>query len=79
MSITISSLQFTGMGYSKEHITSAFTEVSRSHPNKDVSSLWPAVLCHLREEQVYGAQPESQGILNNCCLISAYTVTLRKL
>ncbi|TKY49652.1 Crossover junction endonuclease MUS81 [Spatholobus suberectus] len=52
--------RFTQMGYSKEHITGAFTEVSRSHPNKDVSSLWPAVLCHLREEQVYGSQPESQ-------------------
>ncbi|RDX83056.1 Crossover junction endonuclease MUS81 [Mucuna pruriens] len=51
--------QFTQMGYSKEHIISAFTEVSRSHPNKDVSSLWPAVLCHLREEQVYGSKPES--------------------
>ncbi|KAL5169970.1 Crossover junction endonuclease MUS81 [Glycine soja] len=52
--------RFTQMGYSKEHIIGAFTEVSRSHPNKDVSSLWPAVLCHLREEQVYGSQPESQ-------------------
>ncbi|XP_029124879.1 crossover junction endonuclease MUS81 [Cajanus cajan] len=52
--------RFTRMGYSKEHIINAFTEVSRSHPNKDVSSLWPAVLCHLREEQVYGSRPESQ-------------------
>ncbi|KAG4989058.1 hypothetical protein JHK85_032041 [Glycine max] len=52
--------RFTQMGYSKEHIIGAFTEVSKSHPNKDVSSLWPAVLCHLREEQVYGSQPESQ-------------------
>lgn len=62
------------MGYSKEHIIGAFTEVSKSHPNKDVSSLWPAVLCHLREEQVYGSQPESQSSLNNLCLITAYTV-----
>ncbi|KAK7323407.1 hypothetical protein VNO77_26879 [Canavalia gladiata] len=52
--------RFTQMGYSKEHIVSAFTEVSRRHPNKDISSLWPAVLCHLREKQVYGSQPESQ-------------------
>lgn len=52
------------MGYSKEQIISAFKEVSRSHPNKDVSSLWPAVLCQLREEQVYGSQPESQILMN---------------
>ncbi|KAK7401305.1 hypothetical protein VNO78_12679 [Psophocarpus tetragonolobus] len=52
--------RFTQMGYSKEHIIGAFTDVSRSHPNKDVSSLWPAVLCHLRDEQVYSSQPESQ-------------------
>ncbi|KAK7271435.1 hypothetical protein RJT34_27341 [Clitoria ternatea] len=52
--------RFARMGYSKEHIISAFAEVSRSQPNKDVSFLWPAVLCHLREEEVYGSQPESQ-------------------
>lgn len=52
--------RFTNMGYSKEQIISAFEDVSRSHPNKDISSLWPAVLCHLREEQVYGSQPKSQ-------------------
>ncbi|XP_014502062.1 crossover junction endonuclease MUS81 isoform X1 [Vigna radiata var. radiata] len=51
--------RFTQLGYSKEHINSAFIEVSRIHPNKDVSSLWPAVLCHLREQEVYGSQPES--------------------
>lgn len=48
------------MGYSKEQVVRAFDDVSRSHPNKDISSLWPAVLCHLREEQVYGSQPEAQ-------------------
>lgn len=62
--------RFTGMGYSKEHITSAFTEVSRSHPNKDASSLWPAVLCHLREEQVYGSRDligkESRAVSSSC-------------
>ena len=56
-------LKFTQLGYSKEHIISAFTEVSRIHPNKDVSSLWPAVLCHLREQQIYGSQPESLSML----------------
>ncbi|KAF7824651.1 crossover junction endonuclease MUS81 [Senna tora] len=57
--------RFTRMGYSKEQVVSAFTEVSRSHPNKDVSSLWPSVLCHIREEQVYSLQPESQTMRNN--------------
>ncbi|KAJ1409037.1 Winged helix-like DNA-binding domain superfamily [Sesbania bispinosa] len=66
--------RFTNMGYSKEQIVSAFTDVSRSHPNKDVSSLWPAVLCHLREEQVYGSQPESQIIINNHQMTRANTV-----
>ncbi|KAL2337113.1 hypothetical protein Fmac_011559 [Flemingia macrophylla] len=52
--------RFSRMGYYKEHIVNAFTEVSRSHSIKDISSLWPAVLCRLREEQVYGSQSESQ-------------------
>jgi len=56
-------LQFTQLGYSKEYINSAFIEVSRIHPDKDVSSLWPAVLCHLREQEVYGSQPESLSML----------------
>ncbi|KAF1870130.1 hypothetical protein Lal_00017711 [Lupinus albus] len=71
MGVPLDSLErFTRMGYSKEQIVSSFTEVSRSYPNKDVSSLWPAVLCHLREEQVYGPQPESQTNINNCHMSS---------
>lgn len=52
------------MGYSKEQVISAFENESNRHPNKDVSSLWPAVLCHLREEQVYGSLPESQIMMS---------------
>lgn len=52
------------MGYSREQVINAFEAESSSHPNKDVSSLWPAVLCHLREEQVYGSQPESQIMMS---------------
>lgn len=62
------------MGYSKEQIVAAFTDVSGRHPNKDVSSLWPAVLCHLREEQVYGSQPESQIRENNPQILRTNTV-----
>ncbi|XP_057458173.1 crossover junction endonuclease MUS81 [Lotus japonicus] len=66
--------RFTNMGYSKEQIVAAFTDVSGRHPNKDVSSLWPAVLCHLREEQVYGSQPESQIRENNPQILRTNTV-----
>ena len=62
------------MGFSKEQIVSSFAEVSRSHPNEDVSSLWPAVLCHLREEQIYGSHPKSLTAINDCHDTSANTV-----
>lgn len=43
-----------GMGFSKEQITLAFSKVSETSQGKDISSLWPTVLCQLREDQVYG-------------------------
>ncbi|XP_042957292.1 crossover junction endonuclease MUS81 isoform X5 [Carya illinoinensis] len=46
--------RFMRMGYSKDQVLSAFTEVSKSSQTKEISSLWPAVLCRLREDQVYG-------------------------
>lgn len=74
------------MGYSKEQVISAFENESNRHPNKDVSSLWPAVLCHLREEQVYGSLPESQimmsasnvvnGISSSSSLIQCFLMSL---
>ncbi|KAK4285421.1 hypothetical protein QN277_002121 [Acacia crassicarpa] len=66
--------RFTSMGYSKEQVVSSFTDVSRSHPDKDVSSLWLAVLCHLREGQVYGLQVESQTMRNNFHVTSSIAV-----
>lgn len=51
------------MGYSKEHILIAYSDVSKSMPNKEIPSLWPAVLCRLRENEVYGLHSESQNIL----------------
>ncbi|KAL1308940.1 hypothetical protein HN51_051577 [Arachis hypogaea] len=75
MDVSLESLlKFTGMGFSKEQIVSSFAEVSRSHPNEDVSSLWPAVLCHLREEQIYGSHPKSLTAINDCHDTSANTV-----
>nr|GMD62647.1 crossover junction endonuclease mus81 [Ipomoea batatas] len=46
--------RFMGMGFSKEQITLAFSKVSETSQGKDISSLWPTVLCQLREDQVYG-------------------------
>ncbi|XP_065865304.1 crossover junction endonuclease MUS81 [Euphorbia lathyris] len=48
------------MGYSKEKVLSAFAEVSDTSPNKEISSLWMAVLCRLKEDQVYGDHLEPQ-------------------
>ncbi|KAK4841777.1 hypothetical protein QYF36_010280 [Acer negundo] len=54
--------RFTRMGYSKEQVLHAFNEVSETSQNKEISSLWPAVLCRLREDQVYGSYPSSQNL-----------------
>ncbi|KAH7862825.1 hypothetical protein Vadar_010029 [Vaccinium darrowii] len=51
--------RFLRIGYTKEETLCAFTEVSETSQNKDISSLWPEVLCHLREEQVYNLPLES--------------------
>lgn len=45
--------RFLRMGYSTDQVISAFTEVAETSQSKDMSSLWPAVLCLLREKQVY--------------------------
>ncbi|XP_017985058.1 PREDICTED: crossover junction endonuclease MUS81 isoform X1 [Theobroma cacao] len=46
----------TRMGYSEGQVHCAFAEVSETSKNKEISSLWPAVLCRLREDQVYGQE-----------------------
>ncbi|KAL4600799.1 hypothetical protein ACB092_11G225500 [Castanea dentata] len=65
--------RFMRMGYSKEQVLAAFAEVSESS-QKEISSLWPAVLCRLREDQVYGLHSGSQSVRENCHAMSnAYT------
>ncbi|KAI7987790.1 Crossover junction endonuclease MUS81, partial [Camellia lanceoleosa] len=59
----VNSSSFLRMRYSKEQILCALTEVSETSQNKEISSLWPAVLCHLREEQVYGLPLKSHKTL----------------
>ncbi|CAN1316496.1 Crossover junction endonuclease MUS81 [Linum perenne] len=58
--------KFLHMGYSKEQVFDAFIEVSKTSGQKDISSLLPAVLCHLREEQIYCLGSVSQTLRNDC-------------
>jgi hypothetical protein len=50
------------MGYSKEKVLLAFSEVSETSKYKEISVLWPAVLCHLREDLIYGVHSEPQTL-----------------
>eukprot|EP00261_Vitis_vinifera_P016553 XP_010645693.1 PREDICTED: crossover junction endonuclease MUS81 isoform X3 [Vitis vinifera] len=67
--------KFTRMGYTREEVLRAFTEVAETSQKKGMSSLWPAVLCCLRENQVYGFHSESQANLREDCLSTATTHT----
>ncbi|WOG91168.1 hypothetical protein DCAR_0310416 [Daucus carota subsp. sativus] len=55
--------RFLSMGYSKEKILLAYSDVQKSSPNKNIASLWPAVLCRLRETEVYGSSLKFQNNL----------------
>lgn len=46
--------RFVQMGFSKEQVIQAYSEVLETSQNKDISLIWPSVLCRLREDQVYG-------------------------
>ncbi|KAL3348367.1 hypothetical protein AABB24_021831 [Solanum stoloniferum] len=46
--------RFVQMGFSKEQVIQAYSEVLETSQSKDISLLWPSVLCRLREDQVYG-------------------------
>ena len=56
------------MGYTREEVLRAFTEVAETSEKREITSLWPAVLCCLRENQVYGFHSESQANLREDCL-----------
>ncbi|KVI07434.1 DNA repair nuclease, XPF-type/Helicase, partial [Cynara cardunculus var. scolymus] len=51
------------MGYSKEQVIRAFSEVAEKSPYEDTSSLWLSVLCRLREVEVYSSPLDSENIL----------------
>ncbi|KAK4424864.1 Crossover junction endonuclease MUS81 [Sesamum alatum] len=46
--------KFVSMGFSREQIIRAFSEVKETSQRKAISSLWPSVLCRLREDDIYG-------------------------
>lgn len=50
------------MGYSKEKVLQAFSEVSETSQHKEILSLWPAVLCRLREDEVYALHSELHSV-----------------
>ncbi|KAF3436728.1 hypothetical protein FNV43_RR19475 [Rhamnella rubrinervis] len=57
--------KFVLMGYPKERILKAFREIA-APSNRDISSLWPSVLCRLREDDVYGFPLKSQSAIEDC-------------
>ncbi|CAK9147489.1 unnamed protein product [Ilex paraguariensis] len=67
--------RFISMGYSKGKIVRAFTEVLETSQNKEISSLWPAVLCRLREDQVYGLPLMSLNTQRDCLPSASYKST----
>ncbi|XP_074286501.1 crossover junction endonuclease MUS81-like isoform X1 [Silene latifolia] len=57
--------KFTRLGYSRKQVLHAWTEVSVSSPNQDMSTLWLTVLCRLREDEVYGVQPVPRAMVGS--------------
>ncbi|CAH8387963.1 unnamed protein product [Eruca vesicaria subsp. sativa] len=53
--------KFTPFGYSKDQVVAAFREVSDGSQDKDPSTLWLSVMCHLRQAEVYNPCPDSRN------------------
>ncbi|KAF8022235.1 hypothetical protein BT93_G2390 [Corymbia citriodora subsp. variegata] len=58
--------RFSGMGYAKEQVLHAVAEVSKTSDGSDISTLWPAILCRLREDQVYGCSTSTTFAMKHC-------------
>lgn len=58
------------MGYSKEQVLLAYSEVSETSESEDISSVWLAVMCRLRENEVYNLHSESQNLAKDCQVTS---------
>ncbi|KAI6675951.1 hypothetical protein NL676_036747 [Syzygium grande] len=58
--------RFLGMGYAEEQVLCAVAEVSKTSDGRDISTLWPAILCRLREDQVYGCSTSTTFAMKRC-------------
>ncbi|XP_048134489.1 crossover junction endonuclease MUS81 isoform X2 [Rhodamnia argentea] len=58
--------RFLGMGYAKEQVLHAVAEVSKTSDGSDISALWPAILCQLKEDQVYGCSISTTFSMKRC-------------
>ncbi|KAI3425613.1 ERCC4 domain-containing protein [Psidium guajava] len=58
--------RFLAMGYAKDQILCAVAEVSKSSDGRDISALWPAILCRLKEDQVYGCSTSTTFSMKRC-------------
>eukprot|EP00268_Persea_americana_P005453 TRINITY_DN11833_c0_g1_i15.p1 TRINITY_DN11833_c0_g1~~TRINITY_DN11833_c0_g1_i15.p1 ORF type:complete len:407 (+),score=67.38 TRINITY_DN11833_c0_g1_i15:464-1684(+) len=65
------------MGYSEEQIHVAFAKVSETSRNKESSSLWFAILFHLRLDRVESMHPDSDQIPAKGCPATSSTYSSR--
>ncbi|GAB2278433.1 Crossover junction endonuclease mus81 [Dionaea muscipula] len=63
--------RFSRLGYTTEEIHCAFAEVSDCSAELEISSLWPRVLCYLREHQVYNSSDSMVTLRRGSCGRSA--------
>lgn len=70
-------LQLICMGYSEEQIHVAFAKVSETSRNKESSSLWFAILFHLRLDRVESMHPDSDQIPAKGCPATSSTYSSR--
>ncbi|KAI3448833.1 hypothetical protein Pfo_005498 [Paulownia fortunei] len=57
--------KFVSMGFSRQQIICAFSEVTETSQRKEISSLWPTVLCRLREDEIYGSTSLPKSITDD--------------
>ncbi|KAL6563562.1 Crossover junction endonuclease mus81 [Orobanche gracilis] len=57
--------KFVRMGFSRAQIIRAFTDVMETSQKKEISSLWPAVLCRIREDEIYGSTSLNRSVRND--------------
>ncbi|KAL8542194.1 hypothetical protein ACS0TY_003164 [Phlomoides rotata] len=59
--------KFISMGFSQQQIVRAYSEVTKTSQGKEISSLWPTVLCRLREDEIYGSTSVPKSTKDGHC------------